>query len=68
MIDGNLTEDFKLEDVTGKKTVPEGYLFVMGDNRRYSKDSRQIGFVSMDKVLGKTSAVYWPIKEARFAK
>lgn len=68
VIDGNLTEDFKLEDVTGKKTVPEGYLFVMGDNRRYSKDSRQIGFVSMDKVLGKTSAVYWPIKEARFAK
>lgn len=32
VIDGNLIEDFKLEDVMGKKIVSEGYLFVMGDN------------------------------------
>ncbi|CAG7655261.1 Signal peptidase I T [Paenibacillus allorhizosphaerae] len=35
-----------------KWTVPEGSLFVMGDNRNHSKDSRDIGFVPLDHVLG----------------
>ncbi|MGM9927494.1 MAG: signal peptidase I [Bacillus sp. (in: firmicutes)] len=65
---GTLTEDFTLSELTGQDTVPEGYLFVMGDNRRNSKDSRHIGFVSMDEVLGKTSIVYWPISDIRIVK
>ncbi|WP_462409252.1 signal peptidase I [Neobacillus sp. Marseille-QA0830] len=59
-----LTDPFTLEEIIGRKTVPEGELFVMGDNRRFSKDSRHIGTISMDKVIGKTSVVYWPLKDA----
>ncbi|WP_039793592.1 signal peptidase I [Paenibacillus elgii] len=35
-----------------KWTVPEGHIFVMGDNRNHSKDSREIGFIPLDHVLG----------------
>jgi signal peptidase I len=62
--DGPLTDPFTLEEKIGHTTVPEGELFVMGDNRRFSKDSRHIGTVSFDKIIGKTSVVYWPLNDA----
>ncbi|MGG4265444.1 signal peptidase I [Peribacillus simplex] len=58
-----LTFDFKLEDYTGENVVPENELFVMGDNRQNTTDSRQIGTISIDKVKGKANFVYWPIKD-----
>ena len=58
-----LTFDFKLEDYTGEKVVPENELFVMGDNRQHSEDSRQLGTISIDKVKGKANLVFWPIKD-----
>lgn len=50
-----VTEDFTLKTLqsTASEKVPEGYIFVMGDNRPDSKDSRYFGFISVESVIGK---------------
>ncbi|WP_082234690.1 signal peptidase I [Halobacillus massiliensis] len=57
------TEDFSLEEVTDEKVVPEGHLFVMGDNRRDSLDSRSFGFVSKEQIVGKVDMRYYPFSQ-----
>lgn len=63
LIDGKLTGDFTLEELTGKKTVPKGVVFVLGDNRLNSWDSRHFGFVKMSRIVGKVNVRYWPVRE-----
>jgi signal peptidase I len=42
-------------------TVPQGTLFVMGDNRTNSSDSRtSLGFIPIDKVVGRAFVIIWP--------
>lgn len=41
-------------------TVPEGCLWVMGDNRTNSADSRYFGAIDADTVTGRAVAIYWP--------
>jgi signal peptidase I len=43
----------------GPTVVPEGKLFVMGDNRDNSSDSRDWGFVPLSNVIGEPMFVYW---------
>ena len=41
-------------------TVPDGHVFVLGDNRRVSEDSRHFGFVPLSNIKGEVFLVYWP--------
>lgn len=64
-----LVEDYLQDGVTTKTVyyndliVPEGCIFVMGDNRDESMDSRTFGCIPLEKVEGKVILRYWPITQ-----
>jgi len=47
----------------GEWQVPEGNLFVLGDNRNDSSDSHAWGLLPIENVIGKAILIYWPIPE-----
>lgn len=44
----------------GPEAVPRDSVFVLGDNRCNSEDSRFFGFVPIKNIVGRALAVYWP--------
>ena len=49
------TSDYELEE-----EIPNGYYFVLGDNRPDSVDSRLIGLIKKEEIIGKTNLVIFP--------
>ena len=70
-IDGELQKEDYVNNSTyptggqSSFTVPEGTVFVMGDNRENSHDSRagDVGFIKNEKVLGKVVCRVWPFSK-----
>ncbi|WP_037297651.1 signal peptidase I [Ruminococcus flavefaciens] len=76
IVDGKVLDEPYIRETVNKDggmydfpiTVPEGYYFVMGDNRRESADSRNpdVGLIKKDQIYGKALIKYSPIKEFKF--
>lgn len=72
VIDGKLVlngrvipEDFLAQPMDPRRNfgplkVPAGELFVMGDNRNISEDSRAIGPIDISSVIGRVALIFWP--------
>ncbi|MDF2924767.1 MAG: sipS [Paenibacillaceae bacterium] len=59
---GKYNRDFQ------ETTVAEGTVFVMGDNRVNSTDSRMIGSVEYDKIVGRADVRFWPLNKLGIIK
>lgn len=71
-LNGQMVQESYLNQITvgelSSMVVPDGYLFVLGDNRGSSNDSRHFGMVPVDNVVGRAVASYWPPSDASLLK
>jgi len=66
-LNGNPVEEEYISEppsYVGEWVVPEGQVFVLGDNRNRSDDSHKWGFVPVENLVGKALLIYWPPSKA----
>ncbi|GMV35176.1 MAG: hypothetical protein AMXMBFR60_30050 [Chloroflexota bacterium] len=62
-LNGQLLEETYIAEAprySGEWVVTEGFLFVLGDNRNNSNDSKDWGLLPQENVVGKAVLIYWP--------
>ena len=64
MDDSFVQSEYRSHDDWGPEVVPEGYCFVMGDNRNNSFDSRHWRFVPKRYIIGRVQVRWWPMPQA----
>lgn len=62
-LDEGVTTNMGTYGVYSDIVVPEGYVFVMGDNREHSTDSRCFGCIPVSKIEGKVWIRFWPFSK-----
>ncbi len=60
-VDPYVNREFLDRSYYGPKTVPEGHVFAMGDNRANSRDSRFFGPVPYENIEGEAFLLFWPL-------
>ena len=60
LVEPYVKPDRRDDETHAAQVIPSGHYFFMGDNRRFSCDSRRWGTVARSALIGKVIAVYWP--------
>lgn len=63
-LDENTSTNMALGGEFNDITVPYGFVYVLGDNRENSADSRRFGCIPIKKIQGKVVVRWWPLKKA----
>ena len=62
-LNGELLDEPYLNEGMTTEAVPDGYVFVMGDNREHSTDSRSFGCIPVDKIESRVAFRFWPLNK-----
>lgn len=59
----SLAADTKLTEDIPEQRIPENTYFVLGDNRKISRDSRMFGVIKKEEIIGEAKLSFWPLNQ-----